>query len=285
MAKQHVNIETGEYGKCEAEVRPCPLGKQGIEIQVDTVAEARQVSEGILKELHGETNSLSKRLDAMEPSPAQRVVPPASDIQPSINHRYPYPEAHKLDKVDLMLHGLREGATPPEGISSILGTRDRVSDFYGEAASFLGLAHAVKDDHGKKAFMLTQDGADYLEQDIAGRQEILARTINGIDILDTVRAGDADDAAIDRISSTHGESRETSSRKLSSLRSWARQVQEPSFLNHVDQYAVESQLAESMELYHRKQKEAVAPPEKFGEICNECFMVKPLTGKCPDCDD
>lgn len=274
MAKHHVNVKTGEYGKCEATKIDCPLGEDWE--HSDTKEDAIYHSELILAQQYGEFTTMKKR-----------ETPAAKDIQPTVNHRYPYPEAHRLERLDTMLHGLRAGEVPPEGISSILGTKPRVSDFYGEAASFLGLAEATVDARGNKAFTLTQDGADYIEQDTAGRQDILKRTVESVDIVQDIRAGEAkEDAVLNRISSTHKESRDTASRKMSSMRSWAKQIQQEEFLQDVDTDDVETRVSDGMEIYNRRYDDApVQPQQKQGEMCDTCFMEKPLTGVCPNCDE
>lgn len=263
----HVNKETGEYGICKATVQQCPVGS--VEMHTQDKEQAIYMSEVVLADMYGITETVKKKRTA-------------DQIQPRIRHDYPYPEAHKLEKVDKTLYSLRNGAVPPAGLTSAIGVKaNRVADFYGEAASFLGLAEAVKDKNGNKAFTLTQDGADYLEQDTAGRQQILRRAIQNIDILDA-----DDETSLDRISSTHGESRDTATRKLSSLRAWKRQIAQDSFLEDVDTRVIDAEVRDDLEQFERTRKdEPVQPEERYGAVCPECFTQMPLTGGCANCDD
>lgn len=70
------------------------------------------------------------------------------------------------------------------------------------------------------------------------------------------------------------------------MKSWAKQINKSSFLEKVDEEEVEEKLAEGLELYERKSAEKPSiTKETTGEICMSCFMTKPLTGVCPNCDE
>lgn len=269
--KYHINQNTGKYGACTATKIDCPLGDTAIHLE--KLSDAIEYSEMILEEKYGKQKPLRK-------------TPSASSIAPALNEKYPYPEAHILAKMDKVVYGLRAGEVPPSAISSLIGTKDRVSDFYAEAACYLGLAESVVNEKGNKSFSLTQDGMDYTKQDTKGREDILKRTISGIDLVQKIESDTEKDNLIESISKTHGENSETSDRKLSSMKSWARQINTPAFLEEIDEEDVNEKLSEGMEMYERKTADkSTAPNEIQGELCMTCFMTKPLTGVCPNCDE
>lgn len=276
MSKYHINQHTGDYGECRAEKKPCPLG--AAVIHMEDLSSVMEYSELIMEEKYGSLSPLKKKQK-------DRKVPQAENINLTVNNKYPYPEANRLEKVDQVIFGLKEGQVSSDVVSSVIGTADRVSHYYAEAACYLGLAETVVDDNGNKAFSLTQNGADYVRQDKAGRENILKRTINDIDLVQKLNNSN-NDQVLDHISSTHNENSQTAGRKLSSMRSWAKQVNEDSFLNDVNSEEVDEKIAEGWELYERKRNDSPSvPKEKVGEICGTCFMAKSLTGVCDNCDD
>lgn len=278
MTKYHINQHTGDYGECRAEIK-CPLGDSVI--HMENLSSVTEYSELIMEEKYGALSPMRKKQK-------DRKIPKAEDIELTVNSKYPYPEANRLEKVDQVVFGLKEGQVSSDVVSSVIGTADRVSHYYAEAACYLGLAETVVDDNGNKAFSLTQDGSDYVKQDKAGRENIMKRSINNIDLVQKLQnENDNDnDKVLNHISSTHNENSQTAGRKLSSMRSWSRQINEDSFLNDIDSEEVDEKIAEGWELYERKRNDSpTVPKEKFGEVCQTCFMTKSLTGVCDNCDD
>jgi len=271
--KYHINQTTGQYGKCTAEKKECPLS--GTHIHLTKLADAIEYSSMILEEKHGAVSTLKKK----------KTVKP-EDVKLEINNDFPYPTANKLDKIDYVVHGIREGRVNSSVVATMLGAKDRVGDYYGEAACFLGLADAVTDRQGNKAYSLTQNGSDYLQQDKAGRELILRNAVENIPLVQKMRNNESEEEMVKYVSSTHNESEGTADRKVSSIRSWVGQIDKGEFLNDVKKEDVEEKVSEGIGLYERKiadRPEVVV--EKVGEICPNCFMAKSLTGVCDNCDD
>lgn len=269
MAKYHVNQETGDFGKCTAKPGNCPIGDN--EAHFDDREEAAVHSERILAEKYSLVSSMRKEnvdFSALK-----------------IDTNYPYPEANNLDKVDDFAYSLKSGALSANELSEVHGYVDRVAHYYGDALCYMGLGHSVVGDDGNKAYALNEYGAKYVQSSKEDREKIL-RDIAAQDPIIKRMNNNEDESTISKdIQKEKNYSEFNTEKKLRNAKAWIKQINSDSFLKDVDYDEFDVKIDMAREAYDTKQHQKKDNGEKVkGELCNSCFIIKPLTGICPNCD-
>lgn len=270
MTKFHVNKDTGEHGRCRADVKECPLG-DGAE-HYDSLADARAGSEKILASIHGEFSA-----------PVQKFV---RVDRVDVNEDFSHPQANRLDKVSTSVDAIANGATTSSAIAQALDIVDRQGAYYGDAAGYLGLVDA-KTDGELKEYSLTPKGELFMEQDSAGREAILRETIANMPLMQVYRA-EGDQSAIDFIRDTQDVGETTAERRLTTLKTWDASLDgDISSSISTDLEDGSSRFASAAEYaadQKAKRAESLKRTELRGEVCHGCFMEKALDGSCANCD-
>lgn len=267
MSKYHVNDTTGDMGICTADKKPCPYREEAAHFT--DKASATSYSETVLAEQYSAVATLQKKKTA-------------ESINPKVNENYPHPEAHRLEKVDVALHAMSRDDLSTANLSSLIGVTERGAIYYGDAASYLGLAEAVKID-GKKGYALTKEGKDYVTLETEDREKVLSKVIDSANITQALKTGGLEKAKKYAME-TKNDSYLNADRKVKSLESWVNQT-EGSFLYDLDREKVAKSAEEFREMYAQSARSFEKKNEKRGEVCNTCFMEKSLTGTCNNCDD
>ncbi len=138
--KHHVNPDTGEVNPCYADKKPCPHGgESGVENHYATVEEAREASERILSEKHGEENSRRHNVSVEESrlDRASAAADEANEEHFKVLRQYD----NLAQQVELMSENISEGPTEArrefarEEHSKLLKRLNEVSKELGKVSS------------------------------------------------------------------------------------------------------------------------------------------------------
>lgn len=269
MSKFHVNQRTGDVGRCTASVKECPLGSNANHF--DNQKDAQSDAERVLSNIHGNVSTVKKTVKI------SRV---------DVNEDFPHPQANRLDKVSTTVDAIYNGATTPASLSHALDVVDRQGSYYGDAAGYLGLVEERKDGEFKE-YYLTSKGELFVEQDAAGREQILRETIDNMPLMQIYRE-EGDEAAMGFIQDTQDLGDTTASRRLTTLKTWddtlASSISESIEADRADgesRFVEASQYAAEQK---QKRLETQKKTEARGTICPTCFMEMSLSGECSNCD-
>lgn len=275
----HVNTVTGEHGTCRAQTpESCTFAPAGQVDHHEDMEESFYQSETILSAVH------HKHMDGLR---RERLM----STQPKINHDYPIPEAHRLEKVDKMLNRLELGMSANE-IQGVLkeadgenykrGNSERGAMYYADAACWLGLTESVEVEKGR-IYGLTDAGRAYVQSDRATRQRIVRELLESNEFYQASALGiEASMAYQERNGS---ESENTRNRKASSMASWVNQLSNPDFLEELPpaEHVTDEPLT-GVSAYKGMREREVSGPLKRGEVCEDCYTEKSLDGVCFNCD-
>ena len=274
MTKVHVNQETGKMGRCIAPDGSCPLGSNGRHFTDQKLAQRN--SEEVLAKSYGNVATASKK----------KVVYVTVD-RVDVNEDFPHPQANRLDKVSTTVDAVFNGATSSSAISQALDVVDRQGAYYGDAAGYLGLVD-VTNDQELKEYRLTERGERFIDEDAAGREEIIRETINNMPLMQVYRE-EGEEAAMKFIQDTQDVGDTTASRRLATLKTWDETLK-TSITDSIEIDRLESEgrfveASKYAEEQRKKRLEAQKPKtEARGVVCNTCFMEMPLSGICSNCD-
>lgn len=204
-----------------------------------------------------------------------------------VNETYPHPQANRLDKVSTTVDSIEAGANTANSISRSLGVVDRQGYYYGDAAGYLGFVEST-DNGDLKEYYLTERGQAFAGASPEQRGQIIADTINSMPLMQVYRE-DGEEAALDFIKDSSEANETTAERRLATLKAWDKEVRSQGFSTAIERDRAEGQQRfVDAKTYADEQKAKRDKPkvqERRGSICGECFMEKPLSGICPNCDE
>ena len=207
-----------------------------------------------------------------------------------INESAPFPQANDLSKVAATLELIQAGASTPDALS--IGVESnakspRAGNYYGDAAIYLGRAEKVSE-NDMTEFALTHKGLMFASLSLEERTAVLAESVDQIPAVGVYRE-QGEDALRDFIETEYVYSDATLERRVACIASWSNQPEAADFqqvlasssemMANVAPEAIERANAQRAEA---REKIRMAEP-KQGEVCSECFMVKPLSGICTNC--
>lgn len=250
--KYHVNGITGDYGVCKAFKKECPLGDTA-EHYTD-LEEAMYQSEVILANKLGLFKTKAKV------------------VQPTVNETYSFPQADRLDRLAETIDAINLGAKNSEDLSNSINTVSRQALYYADAAGYLGFVEHTT--NKRKEYRLTPSGQSFVQADAKDRDTLLRSAINNIPAVKVYRES-GEKAAAEYIAKKDESNAETIERKMKTVKSWSAKLDS---ISHVVNY--------KNDLSDLNSRDGNANKEKAqGELCMSCFMTKPLTGVCPNCDE
>lgn len=260
----HVNQETGDYGKCSATVRDCPVS--GEQHHYDSAEEAAYQSEVILAKQYEDKQSLKK----------------AKKAAPKTNEKYALPNAGSLNKVAQTLKILvdKEKMTIGE-MTDELGIVNRQANYYLSATAYLGFTEDAYDSSNKnKMFTLSDRGQMFAKAKPEQQKQMIVESISHTPAM-YMYIHEGDEKTKDYLMKRHGMSEDNASERLNVLKSWSKHADAEMVksLGHPSTRADKWDVQMGFGTGEEKIK------EKQGELCNSCFQIKPLTGICPNCDE
>lgn len=251
MSKFHVNIDTGEYGRCSAASNDsCPFGESAI--HVGDKEEAIYESEKIL----GEQLGLFKK--------EKKVVLPA------VNGSYSFPQADRLDRLAETVDAIKLGSNTSNKLSESINTVSRQALYYADAAGYLGLVEHSNSKSGKQ-YSLTKSGESFASGSAEDRDKILRHAIAEIPAVKVFQEK-GERAARSYLSENEGTGGETVERRMTTIKGWAAKLR-----HNEKMVSYETDLSENGESSKKSQ-------EILGNVCQNCFTTKSLTGVCDNCD-
>lgn len=224
--------------------------------------------------------------------PSTHSAPPQSSglvLEPT--EGAPFPQANDLSKVASVVNFVDSGATTPEALAMCLESNAksaRGGSYYGDAAAYLGLIEKVSSgaaDDNFSEYVLTDVGQEFLAMDATEREEVLADSVNEMDLVQVYRA-DGEDELKKYIELEFGYADSTVERRAACIISWSNQSEDGSLASSIDDNVADgsTRSGEAMEVVARQRREAreaaQANREKPRETCPDCFMQKSDAGTC-----
>lgn len=259
------------------------MKEQGAEVYSQKLALAKQKDAEKMKH---DTNNQRRKEKKNQPveAPTRRIAVGRIEVN---DDDYSHPQANRLDKVSTTVDAVEAGANTAQSISQSLGVVDRQGYYYGDAAGYLGfVAHQENGD--LKEYYLTEKGQAFAGASPEQRKQIIRDTVSTMPLMQVYRE-DGEQAALDFMKDSSEANVTTAQRRLATLKAWDKDIQSDGFSESIAQDKKEGQTrfmdAKTYADQQRAKKSESKITERRGAICGECFMEKPLSGVCPNCED
>lgn len=250
---------------------------------------------------HQRYKQVAAKRQVVAPAPTPAPEPANSFTKPMVEAwgndeeytNWPIPQANDLDKVASVVDSISHEATTADSIGEAIEVGERQGSYYANAAGYLGLVEKHKDDLGSTHYALTQAGQTFANSGPAERAAMLAEMVNRTPLARSYRQNPNLEALQKDIAAGNdngGYSDTVAKRRTSTLTSWI------SAIENVDQFTnqISTQQRDTLQRSisaSMKQREETAEKRRqlsiqrsVGETCNSCFMVKPVSNICPNCD-
>jgi len=206
---------------------------------------------------------------------------------------WPVPQANDLDKVATVIDSINHDATTADAIGEAIDVGNRQGSYYANAAGYLGLVEKHKDDIGSTHYALTQAGQAFANSGPAERAAMLAEMVNRTPLGRSYRQN-SDPTVLEKEiasgSDSGGYSDTVAKRRLSTLNTWMNTIDNSSALTENISQQQKETIARSVNASIKQRAEQEEKRRQFvteravGATCTTCFMVKPISGICPNCD-
>lgn len=202
-----------------------------------------------------------------------------------VNESFPHPQANRLDKVSTTVDAIEAGANTAQSIAQSLDIVDRQGYYYGDAAGYLGFVDS-QSNGDLKEYYLTEKGQAFVGANPEQRKQILSETINNMPLMQVYRE-DGEEGALDFVRDSQDVNDVTAQRRVATLKTWDSELKSQGFSDSIAQDQSEGKtrfVDASAYAKEQRAKKVQKPTEHRGELCQECFVEKSVTGKC-GCDD
>lgn len=232
---------------------------------------------------HESRHQRRKAKKAQPPQPTRRLAIGRLEV----NEAYPHPQANRLDKVSTTVDAIEVGANTAQSISQSLGVVDRQGYYYGDAAGYLGFVESSQTGDLKE-YYLTERGQAFAGASPDQRNAIIRETVDSMPLMQIYRE-DGEDAALDFMKDSSQANETTAQRRLATLKAWDKEVRSEGFSQSIAQDREEGKTrfvdAKAYADQQKAKRNENTVQERRGSICGECFMEKPLSGICTNCDE
>lgn len=206
---------------------------------------------------------------------------------------WPIPQANDLDKVATVIDSISNDATTADSIGEAIDVGSRQGSYYANAAGYLGLVEKHKDDIGSTHYALTQAGQAFANSEAGERAAMLSEMVNRTPLGRSYRNNPAPEELEKEIASggeAGGYSETVAKRRLSTLNTWIATVDNRESLTANITAQQKNTIARSVSASIKQQAEQAEKRRAFvaertvGATCPTCFMIKPISGVCLNCD-
>jgi hypothetical protein len=211
------------------------------------------------------------------------TIHPLTDSFPAV----PAPQADRLSIVATVVDAVSAGCTTADAIAEALGMSGRQGGYYPNAAWFLGYVEPVAYTSPVQ-WQLTDRGAAFVAMTPSERAADLCDVLSVLPELDAFTADEDGAEELAAEWSAAGYSEETVSRRVQTISAWTEFLTadtdaQVTTLEAAQLATVGRAPAAVIEQTRRARVKDRNTAKATGQLCDRCFVTKPLTNVCPTC--